>query len=151
MLISLGPHHEKDDDLVWKLASSSVLLMPVPTSTSWIMEESLIPWVHYVPLNVTRKIITSGSKSGKVSGKTFNKTKQPKQYHQPRQETFQHTTYYYNILDMVQWVRDHDDEARKIAERATLFVYDLWYHPDAMRDNNAIKKEIMRRYQKYWR
>lgn len=147
MLISLGPHHEKDDDLVWKLASSSVLLMPVPTSTSWIMEESLIPWVHYVPLNVTRKTITIGSKSGKISGNAFNQTKQAKQ----RQKTFQHTTYYHNILDMVQWVRDHDDEARKIAERATLFVYDLWYHPDAMRDNNAIKKEIMRRYQKYWR
>ena len=36
--------------LKWGLLSRSVVLMPPPTKTSWCMEESLEPWIHYVPL-----------------------------------------------------------------------------------------------------
>jgi hypothetical protein len=35
----------------WALYSKSVVLMPPPTVTSWVMEERLIPWVHYVPID----------------------------------------------------------------------------------------------------
>ena len=37
--------------LKWALLSNSVVLMPIPKHTSWAMEERLIPWIHYVPLN----------------------------------------------------------------------------------------------------
>lgn len=36
--------------LKWALLSNSVVMMPPPTATSWVMEELLQPWVHYVPL-----------------------------------------------------------------------------------------------------
>ena len=36
--------------LKWSLISRSVVIMPVPTKSSWAMEEALEPWVHYVPL-----------------------------------------------------------------------------------------------------
>lgn len=37
--------------LKWALLSSSAVLMPPPTVSSWAMEELLQPWVHYVPLH----------------------------------------------------------------------------------------------------
>ena len=40
--------------LKWALFSSSIVMMPEPTLTSWSMEEMLQPWVHYVPINVYR-------------------------------------------------------------------------------------------------
>jgi len=36
--------------LKWALFSNSVVLMPIPTFTSFAMEELLQPWFHYVPL-----------------------------------------------------------------------------------------------------
>ena len=36
--------------LKWALYSNSVVLMQQPTMTSWLMEELLEPWVHYIPL-----------------------------------------------------------------------------------------------------
>ena len=36
--------------LPWKLASSSAVIMPHPTLSSWLMEERLVPWVHYIPV-----------------------------------------------------------------------------------------------------
>jgi Glycosyl transferase family 90 len=38
--------------LKWALFSKSIVMMPEPTLTSWAMEEKLLPWVHYVPINV---------------------------------------------------------------------------------------------------
>jgi hypothetical protein len=35
--------------LKWALYSSSVVIMPRPTVTSWAMEELLEPWIHYIP------------------------------------------------------------------------------------------------------
>ena len=36
--------------LKWNLLCNSVVMMPPPTATSWLMEELLEPWVHYIPL-----------------------------------------------------------------------------------------------------
>jgi hypothetical protein len=36
--------------LKWMLFSNSVVFMAPPTKTSWAMEETLVPYVHYVPL-----------------------------------------------------------------------------------------------------
>jgi hypothetical protein len=48
------------------------------------------------------------------------------------------------------WVLAHDEEARRISERATLFIYDLMFHPDAMTEERAVKEEMMARYQQYF-
>lgn len=55
-----------------------------------------------------------------------------------------------NAEEMVQWVLDNDSEARRIAERATLFMYDMVYHPQAASDDRKIKEEIARRYRALW-
>lgn len=96
--------------LKWALLSRSVVMMPPPTVTSWLMEEILEPWVHYIPLD----------KDGS------------------------------NAEERVQWMIDNDEKTRKIAERATLFMYDLMFHPDADADDIQVKTEIMRRYQEYF-
>jgi hypothetical protein len=36
--------------LRWAMLSQSVILMPTPRFTSWVIEELLEPWVHYIPL-----------------------------------------------------------------------------------------------------
>jgi hypothetical protein len=55
-----------------------------------------------------------------------------------------------NAEEMVQWVIDNDQKAKLIAQRATLFMYDLLYHPDAERENGEVNEEIVRRYQEWW-
>ena len=42
--------NDKDSGLNWKLQSNSVIFMPKPKITSWLMEELLIPNVHYIQL-----------------------------------------------------------------------------------------------------
>jgi hypothetical protein len=37
--------------LKWAILNSSVVMMLRPTVTSWAMEETLQPWVHYIPLD----------------------------------------------------------------------------------------------------
>lgn len=37
-------------NLKWALASSSIVMMCRPTVVSWFMEDHLVPWVHYIPL-----------------------------------------------------------------------------------------------------
>jgi hypothetical protein len=42
---------------------------------------------------------------------------------------------------------DHDEEARKIAERATLFMHDLLFDPDHSQEENIkLKEMILERY-----
>jgi len=53
--------------------------------------------------------------------------------------------------EKIQWILDNDMEAQRIAERATLFMEDMLYHPDAEKDELEVKKEIMRRYRMHWR
>jgi len=38
-------------NLKWILYSNSVPFMPKPTVCSWLMEDKLIPWFHYIPIN----------------------------------------------------------------------------------------------------
>ena len=42
---------------------------------------------------------------------------------------------------MVRWALDYEQEARRIAERATLFMYDLVLQPDAASDDHKRLKE----------
>ena len=42
--------NDKDSGLNWKLNSNSVILMAKPRITTWLMETTLIPDVHYVLL-----------------------------------------------------------------------------------------------------
>jgi hypothetical protein len=42
--------NDKDSGLNWKLNSNSLVLMPKPRVTSWLMETTLIPNYHYVLL-----------------------------------------------------------------------------------------------------
>jgi len=56
-----------------------------------------------------------------------------------------------DVEDKMKWINSHDEQARKIANRATLWIEDLMYHPDAEKDNLIIEEEILRRYQKHFR
>lgn len=42
--------NDKDSGINWKLNSKSLVMMPKPTVTSWLMETTLIPGYHYVLL-----------------------------------------------------------------------------------------------------
>jgi hypothetical protein len=55
-----------------------------------------------------------------------------------------------NAEERVQWALDNQKEAQRIAERATLFIYDMVYHPDAAKDDRQIKAEMARRYRALW-
>ena len=52
--------------------------------------------------------------------------------------------------EKLNWVLSHDDEARRIAERATLFIHDLLFHEDSEEDNRRIREEILSRYMKFF-
>lgn len=56
----------------------------------------------------------------------------------------------FNAEERVKWMIENDEKARKIAERATLFMHDLILHPDADSDDSLVKTEIMRRYHEYF-
>ena len=43
--------NDKDSGLNWKLNSNSIVLMPKPRVTTWLMETCLIPNFHYILLN----------------------------------------------------------------------------------------------------
>jgi hypothetical protein len=47
---------------------------------------------------------------------------------------------------MMQWVLNHDDQAKRISERATLWMEDLCFHPDAAREDRLIMEEMLKRY-----
>lgn len=55
-----------------------------------------------------------------------------------------------NAEEMVRWILDNDEKAQRIAERATHFMEDMLYHPDAEKDEQEIKRQIMKRYQSHW-
>lgn len=38
--------------LKWSLLSGSAVVMPPPRIDSWAMESTLVPWVHYIPVDV---------------------------------------------------------------------------------------------------
>ena len=55
-----------------------------------------------------------------------------------------------NLEEMIRWVGNNDDFARRISERATLYIYDLWISPEAKKDDIKVKRGILDRYRKYW-
>lgn len=81
-----------------------------PRYTSWAMEELLVPWVHYIPLD----------------------------------DDFS------NVEEQVQWLLDHPEESKRISHRANLWILDLFYHPDAMKDNRIINEEVLKRYKEHF-
>jgi hypothetical protein len=98
--------NELASGLAWSLLSKSVVFMQTPQYTSWLMEEFLDPWVHYIPIN-----------------------------HELT-----------DVEEKMKWVMEHDTEARHIAERGTLWVYDLVFHDDADKDDKLVKIEMTHRY-----
>ena len=55
-----------------------------------------------------------------------------------------------NVEERMKWVVEHEDEARRISELATLWMEDLVFHPDAQEDDRQIQEEILRRYQAHF-
>jgi hypothetical protein len=55
-----------------------------------------------------------------------------------------------DVEEKVQWIIDHDEEAQRIAQRASLWIEDLMYHPDAARDERLVKEEMIRRYRAHF-
>jgi hypothetical protein len=49
-MIIIAEGNDASTGLKWALCSTSAVLMPPPTVVTWIMEELLEPWVHYVPI-----------------------------------------------------------------------------------------------------
>lgn len=45
------PGNDVATGLKWALTSSSLVLMPTPKKETWLMEGSLTPWVHFVPVD----------------------------------------------------------------------------------------------------
>ena len=68
-----GGAHDYGVGLAWKLYSRCVLLMHPPTKTTWLMEELLQPWEHFIPLNDTnaedmvRWVIENDEEAHKIS------------------------------------------------------------------------------------
>jgi len=53
-----------------------------------------------------------------------------------------------NVEEMVEWANSHPVKSKQIAERGTLFVYDLFFHPNAYLDEELILTEIYKRYER---
>jgi hypothetical protein len=51
-----------------------------------------------------------------------------------------------NVEERMQWIIGNDKEAQKIAQRATLFMYDLLFHPDSERDEEHVKQDLVKVY-----
>lgn len=52
-----------------------------------------------------------------------------------------------NVEEMIDWAESHPEESRLIAERSTLFMYDLLFHPDAIEDERLVIQGIMEVYE----
>jgi Glycosyl transferase family 90 len=102
--------------LKWALFSNSVVMMPEPQMTSWAMEEMLVPWVHYIPINV----------------------------YKDNDDTAENLRT--DAEEKMQWVIDNDEKAKEIAKAGKLWIADLFIHPDAKNDEIQILDEIARRY-----
>jgi Glycosyl transferase family 90 len=50
-----------------------------------------------------------------------------------------------DVEEKMQWIIDHDDEAKLIAYRGKLWIHDLVFHSDATADEELIFDEILRR------
>jgi hypothetical protein len=52
-----------------------------------------------------------------------------------------------NVEEMLRWAEDHPEKTRMIAERSSLFIYDLLFHPQAIKDEQSIMISIMERFE----
>uniref|UniRef100_A0A7S2HQ87 Glycosyl transferase CAP10 domain-containing protein n=1 Tax=Haptolina brevifila TaxID=156173 RepID=A0A7S2HQ87_9EUKA len=52
-----------------------------------------------------------------------------------------------DLLQMVRWARSNDGKVREISRRATLFMYDFLFHPDAASDNAEVRSILVKRYE----
>lgn len=55
-----------------------------------------------------------------------------------------------DVEEKMQWIIDNDDDAQRIAERSTLWMEDLVFHPDALEDDRLVQEEILRRYRAHF-
>jgi len=97
-------------NLSWALYSNSVVIMPKPSTTSYLMEEKLEPWIHYIPCK-----------------NDFS-----------------------DLKKKVHWVMKNGPKAKKIAERATLWIHDLYMSDDAVKENEEIAKFVLKRYMDFY-
>lgn len=56
-----------------------------------------------------------------------------------------------DVEEKVLWMLNHQSEAQRISHRATLFVLDLYFHPDALKENRIINGAILQRFRKHFR
>lgn len=61
------------------------------------------------------------------------------------------SNFHQDVYDKMQWVLDHEVEAQEIAKRGSLWIRDLWVHPDAQGDDTAITDQMLRRYAQHFR
>merc|ERR1712176_1283815 len=52
-----------------------------------------------------------------------------------------------NVEEMVLWAENNPKHAKRIAERGSLFIYDLLFHHDSYFDEELILTSIMKRYE----
>jgi hypothetical protein len=55
-----------------------------------------------------------------------------------------------DVEGKVQWMIDHPQESQQISYRATLWIMDLVYHPNAACEEQSIRQEIILRYQAHF-
>lgn len=55
-----------------------------------------------------------------------------------------------DVEEKMEWIISHDIEARRIAERGSLWIEDLVFHPDSAEDDRWIQEEIIRRYRQHF-
>jgi hypothetical protein len=55
-----------------------------------------------------------------------------------------------NDKEMVKWAEANLEQTLLISNQSTLFIHDLLFHPDAIRDEALIKEKIMKRYKEYF-
>ena len=55
-----------------------------------------------------------------------------------------------DVEERFQWVLDNPVAAQRIARAGALWIKDLWFHPQAARDDAAIYAEMIRRYQAHF-
>lgn len=56
-----------------------------------------------------------------------------------------------HVEDAIRWVREHDEEAQRIAQRSTNFLHDFHLHEDAKADNEAVLTQIAHRITALWK
>lgn len=55
-----------------------------------------------------------------------------------------------DVEEKMKWIIDNDEAAQRISERATLWMEDLIFHPNAAEDDRLIEEEILRRYRAHF-